>query len=124
MHKEITCTDGNTITRLSRWVEIRHAYDVTPRHSLYDYATDGAGYHPYHEKFNPTDGVYLDYFIFNGKKYALEQFMRCGSPFMPYSAMWNESDGLHVLSGVQEDEYFHPLMIELDEYCERVRVYM
>ena len=125
MGKIYTDHDGNKIERLSRWIKIR-TLPVTKRHHLYDYATDGSGYHPYQDKFDPGDGVLLDYFVFQGKQYALEQFLSTSSawagawnPF--YSA--NNVDDYVILSGYEADEYFHPLLIEIGANGEFVRVY-
>lgn len=125
MKKEIICNDGKTkIRRLSRWIHIDHAYDVTKKHSLYDFCTDENGYHPYQEKFSPENGTYLDYFRFNGRKYALEDFYACGSMFISFTCTWTEKDGFHHMSGVEmSGNIFHSLLIELDESGEYLRVY-
>ena len=113
-----------TLRRLSRWIAIQQACDITPKHSLYDFCTDGNGYNPYSEKFNPENGTYLDYFRFNGKKYALADFCRLGSFMLPFSYTWEEKDGLHFISGSEmSGNIFKPLLIEVDAYCEKVRVY-
>lgn len=125
MGKIYTDSDGNRIERVSKWIKIR-SLPVTKRHALWDYATDGSGYHPYQNRFNPENGVFLDYFRFEGKQYALEQFLSTSSTFMgaynPYYTA-NNVDDYVILSGYEADEYFHPLLIELDECGEYVRLY-
>ena len=124
MRKEITCKDGKKIVRVSRWIKIRTAWDITPRHSLYDYSRDEYGRHPYQDGFDPTNGTHLDYFRFNGRKYALEEFLSCGSAWVSTTWQWEDENGkLQFISGVQQDNYFNPLLIEIDDGCEYVRVY-
>lgn len=130
--KEIVITEtwsngkqtAKKIRRISRWIKVKQAYDVTPRHRLYDFCTDDNGYHPYQDGFNPENGTYLDYFKFRDRKYALEDFYRLGSMWLPFSMMWEEKDGLHWIGGCEmSGNIFHSLLIEVDEYGEHVRVY-
>lgn len=125
MGKVYTDADGNRIERVSKWIKIRYL-PISKRHRLWDYATDSNGYHPYQEKFNPGDDVFLDCFTFNGKQYALEQFLSTSSAWSgawnPYYSSNNVDDSV-ILSGYEAEEYFHPLLLELDECGEYVRVY-
>ena len=118
-------THARRAERLSRWITVQHAYDVTPRHSLYDFATDENGYHPWQNEFNPENGVYLDYFVWNGKKYALEQFIAYGgcAEFGHYHG-YVENGEDHYFAGYDAMTIFASIMIETDEFLERVRVYM
>lgn len=124
--KKVFITDsGKRFTR-SRWITIHHACDVTSRHSLYDYATDAHGYHPYQDKFNPENGTYLDYFRYNGRLYALEQFYGIGSMAVGGTPeTFIDTDGnLTVIGAVNMDgDLYSPEYAEFDEYCERVRIY-
>ena len=125
--KHFTTTDGkHRITRLSRWITIQQNYNTSKRNSLYDYSTDGSGYHPHEDGYDPAGGTYLDYFRFGGRTYAIEQFVALGSMWIggqPYRFI--DTDG--TISSVDAvDMYgdlYDPLYIELDEYGERVRVY-
>lgn len=125
MGKIYTDHDGNKIERISRWIKIRNL-PVTKRHRLWGYATDGNGYHPYSEKFDPSTGVFLDFFTFNGTQFALEQFLSTSSA---WAGDWNpfysenDVDDYVILSGFEAENYFTPLLIELDTICEAVRVY-
>ena len=125
MNKTYVDTDGNRIERLSRWIKLK-SVPVTKRHRLYDYARDEYGYHPYQERFNSENGVFLDCFTFKGKQYSLEQFLSTSSVWTgtwnPYHSVHDEDDQV-VINGVQHDDYFHPLLIEIDEYGEHVRIY-
>ena len=127
MRKEITCKDGKKIVRISRWIKLRTAWDITPRHSLYDFCTDENGRIPYQNGFDATNGTQVTYFRFKNHKYALDQFLRCGSAWVSATWQWEENDKLQFISGVQyygfESDSFNPLLIEIDEGGEYVRVY-
>jgi len=126
MNKIYTDADGNKIERISRWIKIRNLAGITPRHSLYDYATDGCGYHPYQDKFDPSTGIYLDCFTTKGTTYALEQFLSTTSS---WAGAWhpfyseNDVDDYVIISGYDMNNCFNPLLIELDECCEHIRIY-
>lgn len=121
--KKIVTTDGQTILRVSRWISIRHAYDASKRHSLAYYITDGYGRRSNDPKYDPSAGTYLDYFVWGGKKWALDQFLRCGSMFCPTEIRWEENGEIRCIAGIDAENYINPIMIELDECCEHVRVY-
>lgn len=112
--------------RLSRWIRIKQNYNPRKNNSLWDYVTDGNGYKHYNEKFNPAEGLLLDYFTFNGKNYALEQFCSLGNTFfVPVKYSYETEDGkANYLSGVDMDgNIYNPLYIEIDGNGEAVRVY-
>ena len=112
MGKIFTTTDGKQIERVSRWIKIRFGEIVTEKHSLYYYA----------EK--EEDIAYLDYFIFCGKKWAINQFYRFGTMFTPEPPpMWEENGKLQYISGYDTENYFNPLLIEIDDSGEYVRLY-
>ena len=125
--KQFTTIDGtHTLTRLSRWITIQTNYNVSKRNSLYEHSTDENGYRPHQDGYDPAGGTYLDYFIFGGRTYAIEQFILLGSMWTggrPYEFI--DTDG--TISSVHavdfDGDLYDPLYIELDEYGERVRVY-
>ena len=125
--KKFTTIDGkHRLTRLSRWITIRTNYNASKRNSLYDYVMDGSGYHPYQDKYNPEDGTYLDYFRFNGRTYAIEQFVGLGSNACtgkPYQFVDSDGSITTVVAVDFDGSYFNPLYLEFDEHGERVRVY-
>lgn len=124
--KEIISKDGVRYRRISRWIEIKHNYNPNKRNSLWDYVCDGSGYHPHQEKFNPADGLYLDYFRFGGKTYAAEQFWVLGGVWVGGAPiLYDDEDGkLGYIGSVDMDgNMFHPIYGEWDEYCEHVRLY-
>ena len=115
----IETKDGNKIKRVSRWIKIRRNYHPNHRNSLWYYVMDGNGYREGQEKFDPETGLYLDYFVWNGRKWAIEQFYR-----MDYPMMWEDENGkLNWLSCYDSENYYNPILLEFDEYCEYVRVY-
>lgn len=116
--KLIKTNDGKMIQRVSCWIKIRQAYDITSRHSLHYYRMDENGYRDGQSAFNPSNGTYLDYFRFNGRKYAIEQFLRLDHPIM-----FEENDKLQYLSGYDSENYYNPLLIEIDDSGEYVRCY-
>lgn len=122
--KEIVTKEGRTLLRLSRWIKVQQGYNITPRHSLYDYCRDERGYQPGQSQFNPENGTFLDYFRFQGRKWAIGQFLLLGGMMGGYPIMWEDADGkLHYLSGYDLENYYNPIMIEFSEACEYVRVY-
>ena len=119
MSKIINTKDGRKIRRISRWIAIKHNYSPNRGNSLWYYVMDGSGYREGNPNFNPHDGLYLDYFRWNGRNWAIEQFYR-----MDYPEFWEDEDGkLNWLSGYDSENYYNPILIEIDEYCENVRVY-
>lgn len=108
-----TTTEGHTLTGTGRWISIQCAPAITPRHALWEYGDDNG---------DGTRAVW--YFTHYGRRFALGEFARYGGPWgPPVPPMWEESDGLHHLSGVQIATWYLPLLIEFDECCEAVRVW-
>ena len=111
--KTITTTNGQKLQRVSRWIKINQAYNITEKHSLFYYA----------EKIDDNETV-LDYFIFQGKKYALNQFYRFGTAWTPGNIpMFYENDKLNFISGYDSENYYNPILIEVSDCCEAVRLY-
>ena len=127
MKKEFITKDGkHIVTRLSRWIMIRQAYNVNRRNSLFEFATDENGYKPGQDEFNPANGTFLDYFRFNGRTYAIEQFVALGSMWCggaPYEFTDMDGKSSFVSAVDYYGDLYDPLYIELDECGERVRVY-
>ena len=125
--KQFKTVDGkNTVTRLSRWIQIKQNYNVNKRNSLYEFSTDENGYKPGDSEYNPANGTYLDYFRFNGRNYAIEQFITLGSVWCsgsPYE--FTDTDGKSTFIHAVDfyGDLYNPLYIEVDECGERVRVY-
>lgn len=126
MKKVYRTLDGEHAFTRSRWIEIRHAYTVGKNNSLYEFATDEYGYKPHGKNFNPENGLYLDYFVYNGRKYALEQFIGIGSmacPGEPYHVKNNDGSISTICAVDFYGDLYNPLYAEFDVCCEKVRVY-
>ena len=127
MPKTIMSKDGKQrLTRVSRWITLKHNYNPSKRNSLWDYVCDENGYHPYQGRFNPENGLYLDYFRFNGRTYALEQFYVLGGVWTSSPPIfYDDEDGkLGVIGTVDMGgDLYHSLYAEWDEYCEHVRLW-
>ena len=125
--KQFRTVDGkNTVTRLSRWIQVKQNYNVSKRNSLYEFSIDENGYKPGQSEYNPVNANYLDYFCFNGRNYAIEQFIALGSVWCggaPYE--FTDTDGKSTFIHAVDfcGDLYKPLYIELDENGERVRVY-
>ena len=121
--KQFTTTDNRNIMRVSRWISIKHNYNPNKRNNLWYYVTDGNGYREGQAGYDKTAGLYLDYFIFQGRKYAINQFLNLNNPFYCIPVMFYENGKLQYLSGYDSENYYNPIMIELSEDGEQVRIY-
>lgn len=123
--KKLKSVDGEDLTRVSNWITIQRNYRPNKRNSLWDYVCDDAGYHPYQSKFNPENGLFLDYFRYRGRTYAVDQFYLLGSFFVSTPPIeYIEHGESHFIGTVDMDgNIFHPLYGEWDEYGERIRLY-
>lgn len=124
--KIITSKDGRKYQRVSRWITHHTNYNPRQDNALWDYVCDGNGYHPYEEKFNPTEGLYLDYFRYKGKNYALDQFYALGGVWVgSWPIEYDDGDGKSSYIGAidMDGDMFHPLYLEVEEGCERIRLY-
>ena len=125
MKKIILDTDGRKWERVSRWITLKTNSRPNKRNALWDYACDAYGYHPYQSKFDPSKGLYLDYFRYKGRTYALDQFCALGSVWVGgFPAMYMNEDGkLGVIGAVDMDEMFFPMYMEMEENSDRIRLY-
>lgn len=115
---EIKTRDGVIIKRVSRWIMV-HDEIVTMRHRLASYAHDSEGRVEGQTGFDPSKGLHLMWFRWNGRKWAFDQFLR-----LSYPIMWDDEDGkLNYLSAYDGENWYNPILIELSECCDYVRVY-
>lgn len=98
------------VKRVSRWIRIDNI-PVTNRHSLYDYA-DTYG-------LDEGEKPLLTCFRYSGRVYALGQFMRLAAPYSFIDTNGNRA----FISGYDSSNYYNPLLIEVCESGERVRLY-
>ena len=117
--------NGHTLRRVSRWIAIRTNYNPSKRNRLAEYIRDGNGYREGQSGYDPSTGLYLDYFRWNGRTWAIDQFYRLGGVWTGGEPeMFVDTDGkLSIVDGYDSENYYDPILIELDEYGERVRVY-
>lgn len=126
MKKFLSTDKKYKIKRVSRWIAIKQAYNISKRNGLFEFCTDENGYKPNELNFNPENGTFLDYFRFNGRNYAMDQFIRIGSIACPGTAykFIDTDNKTHELGAVDFwGDLYNPYYIELDPYGERVRVY-
>lgn len=122
----LTTDKKHIVNRVSRWITVKTNYNVNKRNSLYEFSTDENGYTPGSDNYNPENGTYLNYFKFNGRTYALEQFITLGSaccPGEPYNFIDTNGKNTFVHAVDFSGDLYNPYYIELDEFGERVRVY-
>lgn len=97
------------IRRVSRWVRIDNIC-ITKRSRFWDIAD---GYTTY-------NGVRtIDVFRYKDRLYPLNQFLRLSHPYS-----FTDTDGeKSYISGYDSSNYYNPLLIEICESGERVRLY-
>jgi len=109
MNKIIIDDNGRKYERVSRWIEVHYNY-ITKRHSLEGYA----------DFYGTDDGKgLLNWFQYYGKKYAVGQFLKLDYPYF-YK---NEDGKTSFLCGYDCENYYNPLLIEIDDGGEYVRLY-
>lgn len=115
MKKNIIVTDmGSELRRVSRWIKVRHAENITPRHELYYWAENSRGYRCIE---GDSDGANVYYFVFRRRRYALNEFMPITFP-----EIYETPDERGVIAYMQI-ETTHPLLLEYSECMDFVRVY-
>ena len=114
MMKELVSTEGKKFYRLSRWISVQWL-QVTERHPLWYYAEKDT---------QEGNKRWVECFRWNDTLYAMGQFMRFNTPFV-HDAEPILIDGKEKiwLAGFDANEYFDPIMIEIHDDCEHVRVY-
>lgn len=122
--KKIVANDGRVLLRRSRWIPILHNRRPSRRNRLWPYVTDGNGYREWQAGFDPSSGLNLDFFIWNNRNWAVEQFNSVNG-IMGMSPIFfeNEDGKTSFIAGYDSENYWNPILIELDDYRECVRVY-
>lgn len=110
--------------RISDWIAVKHDYAPQKNDSLWSYVTDGDGYYPHEDRFEPEHGLFLDYFVFGGRRYAMNQFLLLNAMWAAVAFSYKDENGKpSFLSGFDIEDYFNPIHVEFDEDCEKVRLY-
>ena len=110
--------------RVSRWISVKTNYNPNKRNSLWDFVSDDYGRHPNNDGFDPSEGLELRYFRYDGRTYAIDQFYGLGSMWVCEEYTYTEdgeTKGLHAVD--MYGDLFRPIYLEWDEDGERVRVY-
>ena len=122
--KKIAASDGRTLIRRSRWIKVRTNYNPSKRNSLWYYVNDGNGRREGQTGFDPSSGLYLDWFPWNGRKWAMEQFIALGGPWGGAPILFEDENGkTSCIAGYDSENYYNPILIEVDDCGEYVRVY-
>lgn len=122
--KKIIANDGHVLNRRSRWIPIRHNYRPNKRNRLWYYVTDSKGRREGQRDFDPSSGLTLDYFVWNGRTWAIEQFYSVYGTMGIMPIFFEDENGkTSFISGYDSENYYNPILIELDDCGEYVRVY-
>lgn len=122
--KKILANDGHVLIRRSRWIKVRQNYRPNRRNSLWYYVTDGNGYREGQSNYDPSSGLFLDYFVWNGRKWAIGQFNSAsGTMGIPPIYFENDDGKTSFIAGYDSENYYNPILIEIDDCGEHVRVY-
>lgn len=109
MSKIIIDDNNRKYECVSRRINIHCDY-VAKRHSLAEYV----------DFSNSEDGKgLLNWFRFHGEKYAIGQFMRLTTPYF----FKDENGKTSYLCGYDCENYYNPLLIEITDSGEYVRLY-
>lgn len=112
--------NGTVLERLSDWLDIKTDCDIPTTHPLWDYATDDYGRHPYEKEFDGSGTTYLDYFNFEDKEFAINQFLLRHSLVCGFDLECKRYPS--YIMGYNAEELYNPLLIEFDEY-DKCRLY-
>ena len=93
---------GYGYRRVSRWIKVEYTI-ITSRHRLADYADKQEG------------ALWLTYFRYNNKEYALNQFMSLVAPVIL-------EDG-SIIGGYDCTNWYNPLLLEIHPDGEYVRLW-
>lgn len=122
--KKIIANDGHVLNRVSRWIKIRQNFRPNRRNSLWYYVMDGNGHREGQSDYDPSTGLFLDYFIWNGRKWALEQFIALGGMMGGTPIFFENEDGkTSYIAGYDSENYYNPILIEFGDGYDYVRVY-
>lgn len=123
MDKQFITQQNHVVARVSNWIKIRTNYNPSKRNSLYYYVTDENGYRSNSKYFNENSDLYLDYFTWNKRNWAIDQFILFGGLMGGIPEKFKDGDKTITLNFYDSENYYNPIMLELDESGEKVRVY-
>ena len=104
------------LVRVSRWIEIKCNRNPNKTNHLWDYVEDERGYRPWNDKFD-NSSLHLDYFKYDGRTYAINQFIAIGSiaDCLGHHMGYIENGEEFYLWGYDSENYSSPLYMEMDE---------
>ena len=100
------------LKRVSRWITIRNE-PITKRHSLWYYAEKDPAF--------SDECAYCSMFRWNGRMYAVNQFL---SRYGLYGFDQKCEEYPAFICGYDAENYYHPLLCEIDDCGERIRLYV
>ena len=105
--------DNVVIKPCSRWITVNSKV-VTKRHSLECYCDDFG------------DGeLWLDYFRYNNREWAINQFIVFCSPWCGVRPNYIDSKGNAVgVSAYDGTNYYKPLLLEVNDDCSKIRLWL
>lgn len=122
--KKIAASNGHNLIRRSGWIDIKYNYHPNRRNKLWYYVTDGNGNREGNKNFDPSSGLTLEYFRWNGRNWAIGQFFSASGTMGFLAPIFFEDDGkTSYIAGYDSENYYNPILIEVDDCCEHVRVY-
>ena len=123
MNKQFITRQNNIIARVSNWITIKTNYHPSKTNSLYYYATDENGYKTGSKNFNENSDLFLDYFTWNKRNWAIEQFILFGGMWGGTPPSFVENRKTIYLTAYDSEDYYDPIMIEVNKEGDKVRVY-
>lgn len=124
--KEIISIDKKyRIYPISKWITVKHTFHANKRNALYEYVTDEYGHRSGSKEYNPINGRFLDYFEFNRRKYAVEQFYLLNSMWLNSEPIqYKSKNEIRTINTVDMDGFIlDPIYAEFDIDAEKVRLY-
>lgn len=97
------------IKRVSRWIQVKRIM-ITKKSHFWDYA----------DSYTEENGKrFIDVFRFNDRLYCISQFLRLSAPYS-----FIDTDGKNsFISGYDCTDYYYPLLIEISENGDYIRLY-
>ena len=100
------------LKRVSRWITVKNEL-ITKKHNLWYYADKDS---TFDERY-----AYVSCFRWNGRKYAINQFL---ARFGMFGLDKECNEYPAFISAYDCENYYNPLLMEMDEYGEKVRLYI
>lgn len=108
---------GERFERVSKWIHVRQDYKrkIYKNNILYDWCYDENGNHPVSDEFNPSNGVYLNWFLYKGRLFSIDSFYKLNNGFFFDGDNRKYLDDDTTLTCVDVTDYYNPYYTELKE---------